>query len=390
MLSMYVKNSVRNNKQIYFHTITKKYLPVDCSEQDLHQGFFLKGQERDAILSVFAKPHSSLSLIICPTWECNLRCKHCSVINNLKLKEEEVFPVEKLIKFISQYCDLYNPDKVIINFVGGEPLLRPRICADIIKKLSPIVPLYTSTTTNLTLPLCEDSLEFISLLNDVYVSIDGDNQQHNSQRIPLTDIDPYENTNSNLETLIDKGFASKLNLKAALKDEYITKESYEYYLTKYSYMGIDLEKIHFGCLHPTEHIKSSYNEMVGFAHNLKIAFRERPCCKYRATSYIQIEPSGNIYDVPFKWAKNLLGNLDQTFDEIVTNRIKIIEDEFVCFKDEKCMSCPVLGYCWGGCVTGIPLHKNKPSDYCDQERLIKQVDLLAKSGEIIKIPLPMV
>jgi radical SAM protein with 4Fe4S-binding SPASM domain len=98
----------------------------------------------------------------------------------------------------------------------------------------------------------------------------------------------------------------------------------------------------------------------------------------------QIEPTGDIYDVPFRWAKSKVGTLDQPVSEMVANRQKQIEASFVCFQDEKCMKCPVIGFCWGGCVTGLPMNNGKPSEHCNQERLIAIVNKMAAEGEIVK------
>jgi sulfatase maturation enzyme AslB (radical SAM superfamily) len=50
--------------------------------------------------------------------------------------------------------------------------------------------------------------------------------------------------------------------------------------------------------------------------------------------------------------------------------------------DPKCRSCPVVGYCWGGCSvienTAQPLSK-----YCNQKDLIDRVQLFASSGTLI-------
>lgn len=386
MLSIYVVKSTYQNKNILYHTVTKKWLPDNCTGQELKNGYFLQGQEKQALHSVFAENRDCLSLTITPTWECNLRCKHCSVLNNLKLKDDEVFPVDKLFAFIEQYIDVYHPKYVTFDFVGGEPLLRPKVCTEIIKRAKSINSIIvTDTTTNLSIDLDEDCMEFFEIIDSINVSIDGNHEQHNSQRIPLLNtLDPYQKTHDNLEILLDAGHGDKISLKAALKDEFITKETYEEFLRKYAYMGIDINKIKFGCLHPTEHIKTSYNEMLAFQQSLQQGNPiPVPCCKYRTASVFQIEPSGAIFDVPFRWARSQVGTLDQSLSEIIAVRQQMIEESFVCFQDPKCMECPVIGYCWGGCVNGQPLHKGRPSDYCNQKRLQERVMKMAEDGEIV-------
>jgi radical SAM protein with 4Fe4S-binding SPASM domain len=384
-LSLYVVPSVEAGVPIYYHTVTKKWLDQTASRQDLENNLFLKGQERDSIISVFAENNKYLSLIITPTWECNLRCKHCSVLNNLKLKDDDVFPIDKLFAFIEKYIEECGTERISFDFVGGEPLLRPDICSEIIERSKKLpIPCTSSCTTNLSVDLDDACLRFFDLVDNFVVSVDGDEKQHNSQRIPLAgQLDPYAKTHANLELLLDAGYCDKIGIQAALRDEFMTAENYEAYLLKYGYMGIGLDKITYGSLHPTEHIKASYNEMEAYKQSLKKArLIMKPCCKYRATTNYQIEPSGDIYDVPFRWAKSKIGTLDDTLEDLAESRMRIIEESFVCFKDETCMSCPAIGYCWGGCVTANPLHKGKPSDYCNRDQLIEKIAVIAKSGEI--------
>ena len=71
------------------------------------------------------------------TDECNLRCTYCYQIN----KSTHVMPIEIAQKFIDmllendentqQYIDTRHSDAVIIEFIGGEPLLQPKLMDEI-------------------------------------------------------------------------------------------------------------------------------------------------------------------------------------------------------------------------------------------------------------------
>ena len=73
------------------------------------------------------------------TDECNLRCTYCYQIN----KSTHVMPLEIAYKFIDmllendintqQYIDTWSSDAVIIEFIGGEPLLQPKLMDKIIE-----------------------------------------------------------------------------------------------------------------------------------------------------------------------------------------------------------------------------------------------------------------
>lgn len=73
------------------------------------------------------------------TDECNLRCTYCYQIN----KSTHVMPLEIAYKFIDmllendentqQYIDTWSSDAIIIEFIGGEPLLQPKLMDDIMQ-----------------------------------------------------------------------------------------------------------------------------------------------------------------------------------------------------------------------------------------------------------------
>jgi radical SAM protein with 4Fe4S-binding SPASM domain len=391
MLSIYCLETYDEDKKYYFNTVTKKKLPISSNKEELYQNLFLAGQEKEALDSVLFSLPQTLSLTINPTWECNLRCKHCCVLSSLKVEDKDTLPINHLLNFINKYIDQFKPKFISMCFVGGEPLLRASTCLETLSRTLELcqsrgVVLSSSMTTNATLELDETCLRLMKLLDSIVVSLDGDEEHHNSQRIPLKGtFNPYERTVANIEMMIDSGFADKMQIQGAIRDEFLTSERYEAFLRKFAYMGIDPNRIIYGCIYPTDRIKPSYNEGLAFKQVLQNP-RMIPlqCCKFRLASNFIVHPNGDLYDVPFPWVRTKLGNLMDSIDIIVENSYKTIKDRFVCYKDEKCMACPVIGYCWGGCVNGGLMVKDRPSAHCNQKELISMVQSLADKGDLIK------
>jgi radical SAM protein with 4Fe4S-binding SPASM domain len=388
--SIYCLETYDKNEKCYYNTVTKKKLPISASQEELKQHFFLAGQEKEALDAALFSLPQTLSLTINPTWECNLRCKHCCVLSSLKVEDKDVLPINHLLEFINKYIDKFKPKYISMCFVGGEPLLRASTCLETLSRTLELcqsrgIVLSSSMTTNATL-LDDIGLKLMDLLDSVVVSVDGDEEHHNNQRIPLKDIfNPYERTLTNIERMIDAGFADKMQVQGAIRDDFLTSERYEAFLRKFAYMGIDPNRIVYGCIYPTDKMKPSYNESIAFKQVLQNP-RIIPlqCCKFRLASNFIVHPNGDLYDVPFPWARTKLGNLTDSIDVIVENSYNTIKERFVCYRDTNCMVCPVIGYCWGGCVNGSLMVENRPSAHCNQKELMSTVQSMAESGELIK------
>ena len=54
-----------------------------------------------------------------------------------------------------------------------------------------------------------------------------------------------------------------------------------------------------------------------------------------------------------------------------------------CIQDKTCMECPVLGYCWGGCVNGHVFINGKPSLTCSRKQLVPHIQKLADNNELL-------
>ena len=76
MISPTVKKTRHKDEDVWYNTITRKVLPITCTDQELRNNFFLEGQEKQAIELFLTKNVGILSFSIIPTWECNLRCTH--------------------------------------------------------------------------------------------------------------------------------------------------------------------------------------------------------------------------------------------------------------------------------------------------------------------------
>jgi MoaA/NifB/PqqE/SkfB family radical SAM enzyme len=109
---------------------------------------------------------------------CNAGCEHCSFFSAVEEKGRQVLNLDEAKKFISDIQDL---GVSVINFVGGEPLLRqdlPQIIASVDKTKSTTVMF----TNGLLLEERAASLKKAGL-DSIYISIDcADAQEHDKFR----------------------------------------------------------------------------------------------------------------------------------------------------------------------------------------------------------------
>lgn len=377
-LSHYVFETQYDGNDVFYNTVTKKWLPKNASEQELSDNFFLDGQERLAIEKKLFSVKDTAQISIIPTWECNLRCTHCIVLNKLVKKDNEFFDTDQICNFVERFLKFYNHTKAYISFVGGEPLLVAKRLINVIDKLNKLdVKFNYSITTNLATDINDDVFSFFSKLDRIIVSIDGDHMEHNTQRKPIDgNYDPFVKSIQNLKTLIKSGYQDKISVQAALRDEFITIDHKTRYYKNLLRIGILPSNIKFACIHPTKdkHASENFKKVMG---NGKVV--NEICCKFRMQQ-ITIDKSEVLSDW---YSSERLGSIYDQISEIESNRKKIMLDALSVLKDEKCKVCPVIGCCWGKCVNGNECFEN-PSKYCNQILLIENVKIKAKNRTLIE------
>lgn len=375
MLNMYVHKT----SGVLYNTVTKKSLSLDASHEELEKNFFLEGQEKEAVHNFLSKPTDVMAFIINNTWECNLRCTHCSVRSQLVSKQSKKFDYEKFLKFANAYIKQYDKKTIGVSFLGGEAFLEPKSITEICK----VMQGRKATTTNLAFELTDEVLEALSYMDLITVSIDGLEKEHNAQRIPFrgAKINPFEITVNNLKTLIKKGMRDKVGIQGSLKDELINDDSYiEEYFRFFLKMGFD--NISYGCLHTTDKLKVPTELYIKSLKHPSMF--EKQCCVFRPGDLFYFDADGNIWNSYWSWARSLLGTIDDEPTAIVERHVEVIKKTMPSMQDQNCQKCPALGVCWGRCVNGVSLHGNEPSKYCDQEGLIRVLRERAEKNILIK------
>lgn len=375
-----------------FNLTTRKKLPINASEEELRNNYFLEGQEHDAIDFTLFKDRkpNKISLKITPTWKCNLRCTHCFVLDKLSKKQESDIDVDKLLVFVKNYVDYFQGSvtRFYCCLVGGEVSLEVDKCLEITEKLLGFckergIEDHFSLTTN----GIEFNLKFVELLNrckGFTISVDGVAENHNKQRHAATsDLrgkNLYDIVLKNIYKLIKLGFYEKLSVQAALKD-LTDKEMIRKFFKELVAVGVDPAKIKLGAIAPTKH-QAEVNQ--GFHNHLKSFVFSSPCCSWRLGEEFCVDIKNKLYcDYYNSTLDTTVGELTDPIPSILENHKKLIMREMPVLKDNQCLSCPVIGACWGRCSYVMKVHN--PSSICDQKSLIDSVNKKAKSGKLFDI-----
>ena len=129
------------------------------------------------------------------TSDCNLRCKYCYVTHKAK---SEIMPFEvakEFIDYILKSKDIYRSDSVILDFIGGEPLLEAQLIEKICdyfkietyKKGSSWYWNYRINISTNGVNYSDDAVQKLIKKNlgkiSVGFSIDGTREKHDLQRV---------------------------------------------------------------------------------------------------------------------------------------------------------------------------------------------------------------
>jgi sulfatase maturation enzyme AslB (radical SAM superfamily) len=382
---MKLSRYVFNTPDGHLNTMTKERLPLGASREQLADGLFLDGQERESLEKRLFKKPSDLQLRILPTWECNLRCKHCSVLKNLKRKDPCRINPREVLNFCLAHMERYGHGKINIAFVGGECLLEAERCLEIMNILENEsgAELNSSLTTNFAMNLTEDMVELLDKMSNFMVSLDGDEDQHNWQRkSPDEKLNPYKKTVANLKRAVLLGLSEKMKVQAAVQDEVFDKDKKTAQIRMLTAMGI--KNISYGSCHPT--VQNPEPDKMYIEALKSPAMHSKPCCEYRYMNFFSVNSDNDLYSEYYALSNRFCSLSEANFDAIELAYKKKILDNLSVLKDDICMNaCPVVAYCWGKCINNeiyFEDFRNNPSKYCGRESLNKRVDTMAQAGKL--------
>lgn len=365
---------------VHFNTVTKKLIPPGG---DLGKHLCLEGQIPEALETSLLRRPVAASFQVIPTWRCNLRCGHCSVLHQLVTAETD-FDADGGVDFIKRYLDAYPVGQCRIHFVGGEPLLKPDVCLRFIREF----PRADHTlTTNGYFEPTPDIVEVLDACQHYVVSLDGSETDHNWQRKSFDGGSPYRRTLDFIAAMLDRGHAAKMHVQAAMREQKLSVEGkVEFYRTLLK-LGVPKGNIIYAAACPTYKNPKPTGQYLNYLHSPRL--NPQPCCKFRHMAYFILDPSRRVLTNFFRADEtSQIGTFASPMSEVEAEYKKLLFATMPALNDPNCRSCPAVGFCWGGCVAGEVVVGGRPSQYCDQSGMIALMNRKASENALDELGVP--
>lgn len=305
-----------------------------------------------------------LILHFIPTTCCNFSCYYCfEKHKSNRIISNEI--IDELVAFINRNR---NYKKLNLIWYGGEPLLafdKIKLILSRFKEEVQIPLIYHSIITNGYLfnkEMCYFFKEYP--LNDIQITLDGDEKEHNSKRFSRTDHSTFEKIVSNIDMILDELPNTKVYIRLNIDEN--NKESFSKLYKEFQqrwkgknysfYPGfIRIENKELTqMITPTilgNSKRNFYSNLEQNSLNVKYYPSHRPksCSATKMNSFI-IGPEGEIYKC---WndvsdSSRVIGFINQqklTNENLLANYM--IQGSI--FEDEKCKDCFFFPTCDGGC-----------------------------------------
>lgn len=305
-----------------------------------------------------------MEVSITVTTACNLKCKYCYQGNhegNLQISDTSI---EKMCTFIKNKMKDYNDSSLHVVFIGGEPLLAYKKIYKIIDLLESSLPKVNRKfyiTTNGT--ILNDKI--FSLLYkkgiEVSVSIDGNKESHDKNRIDIHNKGTYEKVILGINKLHENGINVIARMTVSPDGVYTF---YDDVVNLYS-KGIDRINpvCDFTCEWSdmqVEELKIAYKKLATWYLTMEgkvsltcfdgrfysLLTRKQCFCNAGSGPHYTISTSGNIY--PCNYVTDNpefnIGNLEQikTHSDIRNLYLQHLSNI-----EKKCYKCEVTDFCYG-------------------------------------------
>lgn len=341
----------------------------------LKHDFILEGGTDEVVIlkeqHIKALKECPVSIAIAPTLSCNFSCYYC-----YQDREESSLSKETADIIIDQINQKFNNRKIVIEWIGGEPLLNFEIMKYISEKLHS--PFASVLITNGY--LIDDLINELDCLNlaKIQITLDGNIDTHDSIRFSKNDKSTFKKIISNIHLFVEKYPQVFTVIRTNVKNE----DSFDLknFLSLFNSLRGKV-RLNFSYIQEKEvlngnedeeypDISTSFYEDVlesGFAvYKLPRKSISGHCPAYNPASFA-ISSNGQIHKcVGMLGTKNLiLGRINQKHININEEQQKKI-NQFDIFLNEICTNCPIFPFCMGGCLNSQ----------------------LRKQNEIINVPCP--
>lgn len=154
------------------------------------------------------------------TEDCNLRCKYCYITHKSNGKVLKLKTAKKFIDYILETDSINKSDAVILDFIGGEPFLEPKLIEDIcdyfkIKTYLKGISWYWNYRINIStngVNYSDEKVQHFIGKNkgklSVGITLDGTKKKHDLQRVFPDGTGSYDAIHNNIELWLSQFYGS--------------------------------------------------------------------------------------------------------------------------------------------------------------------------------------
>ena len=313
------------------------------------------------------------TLILEITEECNLRCTYC-VFDEKHIYERnhstKTMPLELAFVAVQDFYNRTNQEEGYIVFYGGEPLLAFETIKQVVNYANQISHnrLQFSLTTN-GLALSENKLDFLIENNFlITVSLDGDKETHDKQRVTVTGKGTFDAITNNLKKLkiyneqffknnvlincviSDTSDLTKIN--TFFKESDFSEESLRFspvlqnniaidgYITNSISLESVKQSLKAGLLPVENHFLDSILKKIEFRKlDTEARSGKKLCAPFSNRTYVRTDGTIQFCERIENYGKSK----NESINLIVES--EVIYNEFKAFKQEACSKCFAYNFC---------------------------------------------
>lgn len=303
-----------------------------------------------------------LSLVIAPTLYCNFACPYCyeKELPNWQMKDDVV---DGIIDFIKQREEKFK--FLEICWHGGEPLVAINVIEKILGRIKNETKLELkehSIVTNGSL-FSEKVFDCFSNfpLGYVQITIDGNEQTHNLNRISKNGKATFETIVHNIDLLTEKFPKTKIGVRMNVHKnnvhefvplyQNLSKRWEGRRVNIYPAFVMDNQSCRVPCfnsIEKTNFLAELYQKIGRKYSDADMKLKTGNCTAIYENSYV-IDPVGDIFKcwVDVGKPEEKIGDLKNgIFNYALAEKYMLSSDKFT---DGKCLQCSVFPICSGGC-----------------------------------------
>lgn len=344
-------------------------IPADLEVKLLSAGYLVpKDTDEDAIrLLRYARLQKSfqndrLSLVIAPTLYCNFACPYCYE-NQLPYQKMQENVIEDLLTFIGQRAKRHK--FLEICWHGGEPLTATATIKDILSRIEKEIELPIKGHSIVTNGFLIND-DFFSCFEEfplgfIQITIDGNEETHNNNRISKSGEPTYKQIITNVDKLVERMPNANIGIRMNIHKSNVQGFIPLYTTLSQRWIGSRVNiypafvQDHQSCRVPcfnsiekTELLHKLHKQLGRKYGDSDMQIKTGGCTAIYESSYV-IDPRGNLFKcwVDVGNPAMRIGDLKNgVYNYSLVEKYMLSSDKF---SDSKCLKCSVLPICSGGC-----------------------------------------